>query len=93
MTLTIDLTPEQQAALEAQAKACGLALPEFAKVRLLEHLPMSQSSVLTVEELESERKWDEAFAATSDEQFARMEQKFKDNIQNHGTTLFNLSRR
>ena len=36
MTLTIDLTPDQQAALEAEATAHGMALPEFARLRLLE---------------------------------------------------------
>jgi hypothetical protein len=39
MTLTIELTPAQQAVLEAQASSQGSGLPEFAKVRLLEGLP------------------------------------------------------
>ena len=36
MTLTIDLTPEQEAKLQAEADASGMALPEFAKLRLLQ---------------------------------------------------------
>ena len=39
MTLTIELTPEQQAALEAEAMSQGVDLPEFARLRLLENLP------------------------------------------------------
>ena len=34
MTLTIDLTPEQQAALESEARARGIDLPELARRRL-----------------------------------------------------------
>ena len=37
MTLTIDLTPEQQAVLEANASARGMELPEFVRLRLLEN--------------------------------------------------------
>ncbi len=91
MTLSIDLTPEQQAALEAQANARGMDLPEFAKLRLLEDLPESFGGVLTVEELESERKWEEAFAATTDEQFARIEQQFRADIRKNGTTPLDFS--
>ena len=36
MTLTIELTPEEQANLALQAAARGLALPEFVKLRALE---------------------------------------------------------
>ena len=36
MTLTIDLTPEQEAKLQAEADASGMALTEFAKLRLLQ---------------------------------------------------------
>lgn len=36
MTLTIELTPEQQAEMEAEANARGLDLPEFARLRLLQ---------------------------------------------------------
>ncbi len=38
MTLTIELTPQEQANLEAQAAARGLALPEFVKLRALESI-------------------------------------------------------
>jgi hypothetical protein len=41
MTLTIDLTPEQEAALRSEATARGLALPEFVKRRALEHVPLA----------------------------------------------------
>ncbi len=37
MTLTIELTPEQEACLETQATARGLEMAEFAKLRLLEN--------------------------------------------------------
>ena len=37
MTLTIELTPEQRAALESEASAHGMELPEFAKLRLLKN--------------------------------------------------------
>ena len=39
MTLTIDLTPEQQAALEAEAAVRGLYLPELIRLRLLPSKP------------------------------------------------------
>jgi len=39
MTLTIELTPEQEAALEAEATAHGLDLPEFVRLRLLQGKP------------------------------------------------------
>jgi hypothetical protein len=39
VTLTIDLTPEQEAAIEAEATSRGMALPEFARLRLLEGVP------------------------------------------------------
>jgi hypothetical protein len=39
MTLTIDLTPEQESALAAEANARGLDLPEFARLRLLDGVP------------------------------------------------------
>ena len=43
MTLTIELTPEEQAAIEGQAAACGMALPEFVKLRALENVPPAQT--------------------------------------------------
>ncbi len=42
MTLTIDLVPEQQAALEVEATERGLALPEFVRLRLLQSKPKAR---------------------------------------------------
>jgi hypothetical protein len=36
VTLSIDLTPDQEARLQAEATAHGMALTEFARLRLLE---------------------------------------------------------
>lgn len=41
MTLTIDLTPDQQAALEAEATARGIDLPELVRRRLTGDTPKS----------------------------------------------------
>jgi hypothetical protein len=43
MALIIDLTPEQEAALEAEAHSRGMALPDFARLRLLETLPQEKT--------------------------------------------------
>lgn len=43
MTLTIELTPDQQAALEAEAASQGTTLPEFARLRLLDTLPQQKT--------------------------------------------------
>jgi hypothetical protein len=44
MTLTIELTPEQESTLTAEATARGLALPEFVKLRALENVPTEAHS-------------------------------------------------
>src|SRR5206468_990305 len=36
MTLMIELSPDQQAALEEEANSCGMNLAEFVRLRLLE---------------------------------------------------------
>ncbi len=63
MTLTIELTPEQQAALEVEATAHGLDLPEFAKLRLLESAAFRKFGT-DEEEAADELAWMGRFAAS-----------------------------
>jgi len=65
MTLTIELTPEQEAALEAEATACGLNLPEFVRLRLLEFSGFRKFGT-PEEEAADELAWAERFEASGD---------------------------
>ena len=51
MTLTIDLTADQRAALEAEASLHGFSLPEFARLRLLENVSTETEKPKTGAEL------------------------------------------
>jgi len=70
MTITIDLTPEQEARLQAEAAACGLALPEFARLRLLQGPDVRPTAFRKVgtaeEEAADEAEWTRRFEASGD---------------------------
>jgi hypothetical protein len=66
MTLTIELTPEQESTLTAEATARGLELPEFVKLRALEGVPAKRRS---------SARGEFAHVATSSEDFARRKQE------------------
>lgn len=69
MILTIELTPEQESALKAQATARGMELPEFARLRLLSEYPEHETIRkfgTPEEEAADDRAWDEQFAASGD---------------------------
>ena len=67
MTITIDLTPEQESTLKARAAARGMDLPEFAKARLLEGEDEPFRKFGTAEEeAADERAWADRFAASKD---------------------------
>ena len=70
MTLTINLTPEQEARLQAEADASGMALPDFARLRLLERpgvRPRAFRKFGTAEEeAADEAEWEARFQASGD---------------------------
>jgi hypothetical protein len=70
MTLTIELTPEQEARLRAEADASGMALPDFARLRLLavpEVRPKAFRKFGTADEKAAdEAEWAARFQATGD---------------------------
>ena len=65
MTLTIELTPEQESTLQAEATARGLELPEFARMRLLEGAGFRKFGTAE-EETADEADWEARFAASGD---------------------------
>ena len=70
MTLTINLTLEQEARLQAEADASGMALPDFARLRLLEGPGVGPTAYrrfgTAEEEAADEAEWTARFQATGD---------------------------
>ena len=67
MTFTIDLAPEQEAALEAEATARGIDLLELAQLRLLHETPKTRMTPRVILAFWAEDKIASVFGRTSED--------------------------
>ena len=87
MTITIELSPEEQAQAERQAAARGLALPEFVKLRALEGVPTEAKDPASGEELEALfEQWKAEAKDPTPEEDAAWDQ-LERNLQEGGVTM------
>ena len=72
MTLTIELTPEEEARLQAAARSAGMDVAECARRVLAEHLPSAAPGQATRDLM---RAWWEEDATDDPEEFRKAEEE------------------
>ena len=87
MAITIELTPQEEADLEKRARARGMALPEFVKLRALENISIGTNGPSSGENLKAMfARWQAEAEDTTPEEDAAYEQMQK-RIEEGGVTM------